>query len=697
MPEIGSALWSATPGSAGTGSYVHPHVWAAVVLGGIFTLLPAALAAFRPGRVLTRHSVATGQMLLSALLIHLCGEHTETELYALGSLALLSFYRDWRVLATGSLVIAADLLARGFWWPSSLDRELTTFGWVILEDVFLLIAMRQSLREMREMAERRATLSFINARIECNVIARTAELTAEIAERRAAEQLLKVSDQRFRELAETVEEVFWIAAPDCHRLLYLSPAFEAIWGRTCASLYARPDIWLEVVVPEDQAVVSAGRTQGARGQPYKMEYRIVRPDGRIRWIYSRGFPVCDEAGKLERVVGLSADITEQKRLELKLLEAGKLEVVGRLAGGIAHDFNTIMTIIAGHAELIAQAAEPGSPAMQSALQIGVSAEQAAALTHQLLAFGRKQILQPEILDLNTIVGGSEKIVSDLLGPRIALSVQCRARHPGVKADAVQIQQMLVQLALNGRDAMPDGGKLTVCTDNVSFRETQVALPEDIPPGEYVSIAVADSGVGVPDELKLRVFEPFFTTKPHGEGAGLGLSMCFGIAKQHGGHISVSSATNQGTLFKIYLPRLAANAVKQPNPPPEAAGLFSGKETILLVERDPVLRDCCALLLGKLGYDVHPAATAAEALCTATSVPRMDLLLAEDSTPQMSGPDLAAQLRGSRAHFEVLFTSLRQGAPPKKGTVRAPRLDLIYKPYPPALLARRIREVLDKRR
>jgi PAS domain S-box-containing protein len=701
---VGIASWISPEAWAGTESYLHPHVWAAVFLGGIITSLPIALAALCPGRVLTRHTVAAGQMLMSALLIHLCGGRIETHFHIFGSLAFLSFYRDWRVIVTASVVVAADHLARGFWWPASIYGELTTslwraaehIGWVVFEDVFLLIAIQQSLHAMREIAERHATLEFINARIESNVTERTAELTAEIAERRAAEQSLKVSDQRFRELAETIEEVFWIAAPDCHRLLYLSPAFEAIWGRTCASLYERPETWLEVVVPEDQAVVVAGRNTGARGQPYQIEYRIVRPDGMIRWIHSRGFPVCDEAGKLERVVGLSADITERKRIEVKLLEAGKLETVGRLAGGIAHDFNTIMTIIAGHAELIAEGAEPGSQARQSAAQIGVSASRAAELTHQLLAFGRKQILQPEILDLNAIVDGSEKMLQGLLGPRITLSVRCRALHPGAQADAVQIQQMLVQLALNGRDAMPDGGKLIIRTGNIALGETQAAIPEDIPPGEYVLIAVTDSGAGLSDELKLRVFEPFFTTKPQGAGAGLGLSMCFGIAKQHGGHISVSSEPNQGASFKIYLPCVTELSVPRPGAAPEALSHFRGHETILLVESDPVLRDCSAVLLEKLGYDVHQAANAADAIRTAISLPKMDLLLADVTTPQMSGADLAAQLRASRAPFEVLFTTLQRADATQHRSGCSPALDLLYKPYAPVLLSSKVREVLDKR-
>jgi len=699
-----AALWISPAAWEGLNSQVHPHVWAAIFLGGIISSLPIALAGIWPGRTITRHTLAVGQMLMSALLIHVSGGRIETHFHIFGSLAFLSFYRDWRVLITASLVVAADHFARGMLWPESVYGVLSApawrafehAGWVVFEDVFLILSIQQSVREMRRIADRQTALESSNTRIEQTVAERTAELTSEIEVRRLAEESLKSSELRFRQLAETIQDVFWMTSPDCRKALYLSPGYEQIWGRTCASAYEQPETWFDTIVPEDRASVITGFEKGGRGEAFEMEFRITRPEGMVRSIFSRGFPVYDEAGTLQSVVGLSTDVTGRKQMEAKLMEAGKLETVGRLAGGIAHDFNTILTAIIGHAELIGQSVPKSGPEFHSADQIGKSAARAAQLTQQLLAFSRKQMLQPETLDLNATVTEAELMLRRLLGDSIDVRVAINAKRPWAKADAGQIQQMLVQLALNAQDAMPSGGRLTLETGDITLDETYASTRSDVVPGDFVMIAISDTGAGITDEVRPHLFEPFFTTKKQGEGTGLGLAMCYGIAKQVGGHISVYSELGRGTTFKIFLPCVSAS-------PREPASVLApilkelptrGTESILLVEDDDGLRDLAGIVLQKLGYTVHSAANGIEAMRIAEDYTEIALLLTDVVMPQMSGKELADRLCSSQPSMKVLFTSAYTEDAITHHGILDPGIDFLHKPYTPALLSRKTRQALD---
>jgi PAS domain S-box-containing protein len=688
----------------GMSSHLHPHVWAALFYGGVIASLPVSLAAIRPGLPITRHALAAGQMLMSALLIHISGGRIETHFHIFGSLAFLSFYRDWRVLITASIVVAADHFAGGMLWPESMYgvlsapiwRSFEHAGWVIFEDVCLIIFIRQSVREMRNTAERQAELESSNSRIEQTVAQRTAELMSEIAERRQAEQSMQSSERRFRQLAETIQDVFWMTSSDCREVLYLSPGYEQIWGRSCASVHEHPETWFDTIVPEDRASVMTGMNKGAQGETFEMKFRITRPDGAVRSIFSRGFPVHDEAGNLQSVVGLSSDVTERQRMEEKLFEAGKLETVGRLAGGIAHDFNTILTSIIGHSELIAQAVPEDGPVFHSADQIARSATRAAQLTHQLLAFSRKQMLQPENLDLNTTITEAELTLRRLLGDGIEVCVAIHAKSPWAKADAGQIQQMLVQLALNAKDAMPRGGRLTLETGDITLDETYASTRPQVAAGDYVMIAISDTGDGIPDEVKPHLFEPFFTTKPQGEGTGLGLAMCYGIVRQIGGYISVYSELGHGTTFKIFLPRVLA----QPSEPAAAIAPAlkespaRGTETILLVEDDDDLRDLAGIVLKRLGYNLHSASNGIEAISIAENHAEIDLLLTDVVMPQMRGKELADRLGASHPSMKVLFTSAYTENAIIHHGILDPGIDFLHKPYTPALLSRKTRAALD---
>ncbi len=697
---VAAAVWLSPSAWEGMSSHLHPHVVSAVVLGAILVSLPITLAALCPGALITRHAMATGQMLVSGLLVHLSGGRIETHFHVFGSLAFLSFYRDWRVLVTASAVVAADHLTRGMFFPESmygvpaapLWRSFEHVGWVVFEDAFLMISIRQSVREMLSIGERQAALEFSHTSIERTVEQRTSELTIEIAERRQAEDSLRLSEQRFRQLAESIEGVFWIKSPDLRELLYVSPAYEQIWGRSCASLYLDPATCADCILPEDRAAAEVGAVKAVRGEPYETEYRIARPTGDVRWILSRGFPVLDEDGKLARVVGLATDVTERKGMESKMMEASRMETVGRLAAGIAHDFNTILTEVIGHAELIQEAARANAAASRSASAIVRSTTRAARLTQQLLAFGRKQMFRFQNLDVNKIVLELEPMLRGMLRPEITLEIRTRAARPQTKADLTQIQHMLVQLVSNAQDAMRQEGRIIIETGNTTLEDHGTQIKDNVLQEEYLTISVSDNGVGIPEHVLPRLFEPFFTTKAPATGTGLGLSMCYGIAKQLGGHIVASSEPGQGASLDIYLPCLLV----QPSMSETESTLpLIGRlpqsiatATILLVEENANLRALASAALKAKGFNVYAAESQLEAIDIVKQIPCIALLLADEST----GLELAARLRVLNPTLRLLLVASRDDGKEKLST-GLPWQTFLQKPYSPATLCQKAFEAL----
>ena len=384
--------------------------------------------------------------------------------------------------------------------------------------------------------------------------------------------------------------------------------------------------------------------------------------------------------------------------EAQLFQSQKLEVVGKLAGGIAHEFNSILTAILGQSELLLNDLPTGSPLVKNATEISKAAGRAATLTRQLLAYGRKQFLQPETLDLNQIIAGMEGMFRHLLGADVDTRIIRAADLQAVKADAGQIDQVIMNLVINARDAMPHGGKLTLETANVSFGEETAGRYPELHPGEYVMLAITDTGTGMSAEVKARAFEPFFSTKGVGQGTGLGLSTSYGIIKQSGGHISVYSEPGQGTTFKIYLPQVPA-----PAPIPlqrlDTPELPRGTETILLVEDDPALRDMAATLLRRLGYKVLAAANGLEALNLKQphATRPVDLLFTDVVMPHMSGKELAERVQASSPHTRILFASAYTGNAMVHQGVLNQGMALLQKPFTPSALARTVREVLDQPR
>jgi PAS domain S-box-containing protein len=1065
----------------GTTSHTHIHVWIAMLLGTAISSLPIFLAITRPGRISTRYTIAVGQMLMGGLLIHLTGGRIETHFHIFGSLAFLSFYRDWRVLVPATFIVAADHFLRGFFWPQSVYGVLTAgnwrwvehAGWVLFEDIFLLIAIKRSVGEMWNIAARTSASEHLNLNLESHVAERTAQLATanlelentvaegrraaeslkqseewltaifessrdgimveenevivyankpyallfeysepkelmgkhvsfvegddanqrmldgkkrqrgepapsayefkgkrkdgtlvnieasvstftavgktyivtvarDITERKRGENALRESDDRHRQLFESNPLPSWVHDLETLRFLMVNQAAVLQYGytreefltmtikdiRPPEDISALPDniagitldgddflsgqwrhlkkdkttIYVEIsshamicdgkraelVIANDitrrkQAeeslresetrfrMVSENLGEGifitdlddqilyvnsrmaelvgyareeVMGKPgYRLllpqeewpgflqrnkdrggcisersELHVKRKDGTWIWLEVNAAPYHNAAGEIvgtlaantditerkhadavlresekryrllfennphpmwvfdietlgflavneaaiqhygysreefltltikdlrsaEDLPGLlqnlppasqtlvelsgvrhqkkdgtdldveitahaisfdgrparlvlSHDITERKLLEGQVRQSQKMEAVGKLAGGVAHDFNNLLTVINGYSEICMRRLAPEDPVYRNIQEINKAGCRAAALTRQLLAFSRKQILQPKVIDLNSVVVETNKMLQRLIGEDINLMMGLGADLEKVKADPNQIEQVLLNLAVNARDAMPRGGKLTIETVNVYLGEEYAQSHVPIPPGKYVLLAMSDTGDGMDAQTQARIFEPFFTTKEMGKGTGLGLATVYGIVKQSGGYIWVYSEVGCGSTFKIYLPSLEV-AAETTNEIAESPELFKGIETILLVEDEELVRNLTAEILRESGYAVLEAKDGSEALMLANEHDgNIPLMLTDVVMPQMSGRQLAEQFAIIRKDMKVLFMSgytddaivlhgvLDEGTP------------FIGKPFSSTDLGRKIREVLD---
>ncbi|MEW6487039.1 MAG: ATP-binding protein [Thermodesulfobacteriota bacterium] len=411
-------------------------------------------------------------------------------------------------------------------------------------------------------------------------------------------------------------------------------------------------------------------------------------------------PVLDEAGGVVSLAILAIDVTERKRTQEELnrsqeqlAQAQRLEAVGLLAGGIAHDFNNLLQVVLGRGELALARLAPENPARADLGEMVQAALRAASLTRQLLAFSRRQVLQPRVLDLNAVVAGIQTMIRRLIGEDIAVEALLNPDLGRTLADPGQVEQILVNLALNARDAMPRGGKLTISTANADLDEAYARLHPELAPGPYVMLAVSDTGQGMPPEVVARLFEPFFTTKEQGRGTGLGLATVYGIVKQSGGHIAVYSEPGTGTAFKVYLPRAAEDAgAPAPDPKPEETPV-SGTGTVLVVEDEDPVRATVRQVLAALGYTVHDARTPDDAFLLAGGLDRLDLLITDVILPGMSGRDVAERLRKERPGLRVLYVSGYTDDAIVRHGVLDPGLAFLQKPFTRDALARKVREVL----
>jgi PAS domain S-box-containing protein len=703
---VGLALWLSPRTWAGVNSHIHPHVWLAIFLGGLITSAPVLLARMNPGKTLTRHVIAIGQMLMSALLIHLTGGRIETHFHVFGSLAILAFYRDWRVLVSATIVVYVDHIVRGLFWPqsvygvayASIWRSFEHAGWVMFEVTFLIISIRKSLSEMLLVAERQAKLEFLKEGIEHTVAERTADLTREILERREAEEQLLKSQSQLSQAQQIAKIGSWewdivrdeVSFSEETRCLYGYARDEDFDMKKC----------LERVHPDDVERVRQALAEAVQSQkPYTCEHRALLPDGTIHVIQGRGEIVADEHGKSVKLFGIVQDVTEAHRAqealrfsEEQLRQSQKMEAVGRLAGGVAHDFNNLLTVINGYCAMALQLKNEVQPVRKNIEEIQKAADRAASLTSQLLAFSRKQVLQPRVLQLNDVVQGMDKMLRRLIGEDVELSTTFDPALGNVKADPGQIEQVIMNLAVNARDAMPRGGKLTVSTANITIDQQTKFRNRTLDAGQYVMIAISDNGVGMTNEVRSHLFEPFFTTKGLGKGTGLGLATCYGIICQSGGDIRVYSEPNSGTTFKIYLPR--TDATPEPVSTVDLKTMSAGTESILVVEDDSSVRKLAVIILGNCGYQVQESGNAFEALRLIRRNPHFDLVVTDVIMPQMSGKDLHDQIKSQLPQTKVLLMSGYTDDALAHHGVLDERLSFLEKPFSPAKLARKVREVLD---
>lgn len=643
---------------------------------------------------------------------------------------------------------------------------------------------------------------------------------AQLIERSEIEQRLNEAERRFCQLADNINEVFWLVDPNECRLLYVSRAYQVIWGRSCESLYQQPESYLEAVHPEDRRQTRDAVARQKRGESTEAEYRIIRPDGTVHWIHDRAFPIKDEQGEVSRIVGIAEDVTDRKRaeealrrseqayhllfdsnpqpmwvfdlvtlgflevneaairhygysrqeflsmtikdirppgdvpalleymsgevnqfeeggvrrhqkkdgtiisvetasysltlydrparivlahdvterrsLEEQLRQSQKLEAIGQLAGGIAHDFNNLLTAINGYSDLAIEGLKTEDPLRRNIEQVRKAGERAASLTRQLLAFGRKQVMQPKVLDINSLVVDLGKMLRRLVGEHIEFITLLRPEAGRINADPGQIEQVILNLVLNARDAMPRGGKLIIETANIYLDEQYAQRHLAVKRGQYVMLTVSDTGIGMDPATQASMFEPFFTTKEIGKGTGLGLSTVYGIVKQSGGDIWAYSEVDKGTTFRVYLPRVTSDA--QPyKRTTETESPGRGTETVLVVEDDEKVRRLVREVLRKHGYEVLDAANGNAALSVAESHSgAIHLLVTDVVMPQMSGREVANRLAVLRPEMKVLFMSgYTDDAVVHHGILDA-NTPFIQKPFATGALARKVRDVLDDR-
>jgi len=502
------------------------------------------------------------------------------------------------------------------------------------------------------------------------------------------EQLSR-SEARYRSLVEAASDAIFSLSTDL-RITSLNTAFERITGWTIDEWLGRPLV--ELMHADDAPKAGKILERGLHGETVLLpELRLACRSGTHVVVECTATPH-SQAGQVIGLLGIARDMTERKRLEESLRQSQKMEAVGRLAGGVAHDFNNLLVVILGYADLLMGRMDTNDQARQQVDEIRKSGERAAALTRQLLAFSRKQIIHPVPLDLNAVVRSMDLMLRRVIGEDIEL-VNVLDRNLGVvKADPGQIEQVILNLAVNSRDAMPTGGKLQIQTMNVTSSDVSTAVKSSVPAGDYVMLAVTDNGSGIPDEIQSLVFEPFFTTKEVGRGTGLGLATVYGIVNQSGGYIALESGVGKGTTIKIFLSCIEEE-VRLPDVQPSLS-LMSQHETVLLVEDESAVRNLASAILRRDGYVVLEARSGEQALeISRDYAARIDALITDVVMPHMSGRQLAETIQATRRDIKVLYISGYTDDVISHHGVLEPGAAFLQKPFSPGQFARTVHELL----
>jgi len=635
--------------------------------------------------------------------------------------------------------------------------------------------------------------------------------------RRHMEDKLRDSEDQFQELARHLHQVLWTIDAKEDKIVYVSPGYEKLWGRSCQSLLDNPQAYLEGIHPLDREMMIREKAAMHETGHIDVEVRILRPNGSVRWVWIQGYPVRNPQGQFVRFAGVVEDITDRKasqdtearlaaiiecsndaivsftlegvvvtwnhgaerlygyladeivgrdisllhtpdnyqeyldikdrvkmgerissydtkrlrkdgtliaisltispilvksgeivgvskiahyitranRLEEQFRQAQKMEAVGTLAGGVAHDFNNLLTVINGYSDLLIGQLKPDDPMRTLLAEIHKAGERAGTLTRQLLAFSRRQVLEPKVLNLNAVVTDTERMLRRLIGEDIILTTVLDPALKPVKVDPGQIQQVLVNLAVNARDAMPQGGRLNIETCHVTLDEFYRETHPDVQPGAYSMLAVTDTGTGMDEAIKARIFEPFFTTKELGKGTGLGMAVVHGVVKQSGGHVEVYSELGRGTAFKVYFP-IATEPLPVGKSSPSPLKMPTGTETILLVEDEDAVRALSRHVLQSCGYTVLEARDGWDAILVAQAHQgRIHLVVSDVVMPHLGGRQLAERLEELRPGLKTLFVSgYTDDAVVRHGILEAD-VAFLQKPFTPTALARKVRNVLDE--
>jgi PAS domain S-box-containing protein len=503
-------------------------------------------------------------------------------------------------------------------------------------------------------------------------------------------------EQRLQQVLRSVPDVLFSISLDGGEVYYISPASTQVFGLAPEQLTADPKLWRDIIEPEDLPAIDAHRRRAAEGKMIQtVEYRIRCPDAGVRWMQTTFAPAADDQGAIVRLDGVARDVTERRRLEEQVRLAQKMEAVGTLAGGVAHDFNNMLAAIKSTVQMVMLDIDSSEPMWKDLEQADQVVDRASALTRQLLAFGRKQVLEPRLVDINTLILDIAKMIGRLIGEDVELAVQQTPDPVTVLADPGQIEQILMNLCVNARDAMPSGGDLAILTERVVVDDNFCVIHTWAHPGDYVRLTVSDSGEGMDAATQARIFEPFFTTKEIGRGTGLGLAVVYGIVKQHMGMIHVYSEVGKGTTFRIYLPfQDGTPADIAPRPSSELVG---GTETILLAEDDDILRATAARLLERLGYRVISVATGRDALQTLLQEgDEIDLAVLDVVMPGLSGPEVLEHARAQHPDLRGLLTTGYSPATMHLKSSQGLGARVLTKPYGLHALAHCVRQALDGR-
>lgn len=519
----------------------------------------------------------------------------------------------------------------------------------------------------------------------------------DVNDRIKQEDALRLSEERFRLIAKATNDVIWDWDVS-KRTLWWNDSMFSVFGHDPEVLGTGPEFWLRHIHPADResvhnSILAALDSSGTSS--WQQEYRFLNARSEPRIVIDRGYIMRDAKGKAIRMLGSMMDITDSREMNDRMRQSQKMEAVGQLTGGVAHDFNNLLTVILGNAELLSEQLTDQQQLRMLAEMTATAAERGAELTNRLLAFARRQPLEPKQVNLNKLIQGMDNLLRRTLQENIDIETVYAGGLWLSEVDPGQLEGALLNLAINARDAMPEGGKLTIETANTLLDESYASYHEEVTPGQYVLISVSDTGIGMPPHIVSRAFEPFFTTKQMGKGSGLGLSMVYGFAKQTGGHIKIYSEENEGTTVKLYLPRAvnSADAVYEGHTAP---GLVSGTEKILLVEDDSLVRQHVTAQLKTLGYQVISCSNAEDALDVIMQLSDIDLLFTDIVMPgSMNGRQLADATRELRPEIKILFTS----GYTENAIVHHGRLDhgvhLLNKPYRRQELAAKVRKVLDE--